>query len=757
MPRFQITGPDGRRYEVTAPDGASEQDVMRYIQSQGRPGDAALPGPPADAMLDPNQPGPSPQTESPITHRAAMLPFIEREDGSMEFAWPQIALDVADSVKQLGRAAESAAGVPHSPAETFPRPQDAILATLPVMGETYPLVGAARAARPAVPPPVPRVSANAQRAAEDLAAFQRQDVPVLAPAFGGVPTRMASKGLSEMFAIGAPLQGAIENTYRGMSAAAGRAADRLAPAATFDQAGATLQRGLDRFRTAGVREIEPGVLAQRGIEPLAPVQPHEVMSQGAAQRATAAAPLRAVNQGGTAQTARGVEVPSARSLEQTILARRAVEDIPDAQLRNLIRSRADETSFAVRSEALYENAHRQLPPQMRINDTANPQLFSAVNTQRAVHALRLEQEASRLPGGVIGGRYAGLAERVQTNVRLPTLRAMRTAVGRDLANFSYAETGLDRTQLNTLYKALSRDQEIAYQDLANRAHINSRLSNNQPNYVSPEVARAADRALYEFRRADRYFRQGIARMDTFLKVVSAENPQMAAARLVKAAMEGAQGDIRLFMNALRALRPEERAQFASLVIREMGKPIPSARGISQDVGFSPQSFATRYQKFDARARQMLFPGAHGRAVDDLMRIANRLANVERFENVSGSGRMAANVSGILGLIGSLATGNVMAPVAMGGGGFLLSALLAHPLYARWLVNYATIKMSMRGARVTTNSAVIGSLRQLASYAATDPALGPVLRAAFLENGIAAESGPDQQEQQRPDFQQPNPY
>ena len=41
----------------------------------------------------------------------------------------------------------------------------------------------------------------------------------------------------------------------------------------------------------------------------------------------------------------------------------------------------------------------------------------------------------RIPGGVLG-RYAGMAERVQTNITRPDLDAMRTAVGRDLSNFN---------------------------------------------------------------------------------------------------------------------------------------------------------------------------------------------------------------------------------------------------------------------------------------------------------------------------------
>src|SRR5262245_40407531 len=121
MGTFRVTSPDGAEYEVTAPDGASQAQIMSFVRAQhGDSGDVgSLPGAGADAELDPRLP--KPKGESPITHRAAMLPFLERADGSMEFAWPQMALDAADSIRQLGRAGESATGVPHSQAETFPR------------------------------------------------------------------------------------------------------------------------------------------------------------------------------------------------------------------------------------------------------------------------------------------------------------------------------------------------------------------------------------------------------------------------------------------------------------------------------------------------------------------------------------------------------------------------------------------------------------------------------------------------------------
>jgi hypothetical protein len=58
MPDYEITSPDGKRFRVTAPDGATEQDVLAYAQSQFA---QQAPAPPAQA---PAQPAPQPAAVS---------------------------------------------------------------------------------------------------------------------------------------------------------------------------------------------------------------------------------------------------------------------------------------------------------------------------------------------------------------------------------------------------------------------------------------------------------------------------------------------------------------------------------------------------------------------------------------------------------------------------------------------------------------------------------------------------------------------
>lgn len=48
MPTFEIQSPDGKTYEVTAPEGASQHDVLNYVQQQH----AAMPPPPATPSGD---------------------------------------------------------------------------------------------------------------------------------------------------------------------------------------------------------------------------------------------------------------------------------------------------------------------------------------------------------------------------------------------------------------------------------------------------------------------------------------------------------------------------------------------------------------------------------------------------------------------------------------------------------------------------------------------------------------------------------
>jgi len=113
---------------------------------------------------------------------------------------------------------------------------------------------------------------------------------------------------------------------------------------------------------------------------------------------------------------------------------------------------------------------------------------------------------------------------------------------------------------------------------------------------------------------------GFERMDRFLSIVRQQNPQQAAAALVRYATEGGTGNMRLYRSAMNVLRAEERTEFASLVMRQMGAPTASARGVVQETGFSPSRFATAYEKMAPEARNQILR----RSISKRLRIFSEL-------------------------------------------------------------------------------------------------------------------------------------
>lgn len=558
--------------------------------------------------------------------------------------------------------------------------------------------------------------------AEDLAAHERLGVRPFGPGFSSqgrmAPMAALARQVAETPIMGRPVRTALDESIAGAGAAARRIADDIAPTASTEQTGLVMQQGLNRYRAAGVADLEPDVVRALGIAPYSPTQSRSFMSAGAARRAEEADAIRqAQGEVQNALTSRGVTLPSARALNQIIRTRTTAEDLSDDALNRLIRAPSAETSFAARQEGLYESAWRRVPALFKSNDAANPNLLRAVNTNNAFRQITGFEEKAGVSGGIASGRFADMAERVKTNTTLASLRAMRTEIGRALSNFGLFETGLDSSQLRTIYGALSRDIEIGVQDLANRARI---LAHQTGDRALLGTAQEANRALFELRRADRYTRLGLERMDQFAKLVGSDNPQAVIGTVLRAAMDGTKGNVRMLRTAMAALRPEERNQVSSLALHGLGRPSGSAGGIVQEVAFSPNTFMTNYRNMLPEARNIIFGPDHADALDDLVRVASRLDDVLKTTNWSRSGTNAINMSMLAGGIGFTASGDLLTPLAIGGGGLMASYLLSRPAYVRWATQYARLRAEAP-ARLTQHIA------RLASMSQRDPLLLPFIR------------------------------
>lgn len=562
-------------------------------------------------------------------------------------------------------------------------------------------------------------------AVADAAAHENMNVRPFGPSFNQGPVASVGKQLTETALVGAPLRNNLDETFQDTAAAAQALAARISPTATAESAGSAAQRGLERAATARMQDLEPPVLTGMGLPVTTQVPRPQVMSQGAAQAAAAAAPIRQQIGANTAQTTRGATVPAARPLSQSLSTRTTPEMLDDQQLARLIRAPADETSFATRQEALYERAWRMLPDLLRSNGTANPNIIAAVNTRHAMRQID-DAIASQIGGqSTIGGALAERLRNAQAaNFPLADLRAIRTEVGRQMrgGNGMPTENTLNRTQLRQLYGALSRDIETGIDTLANRAAIEARRLGT-PEAI--QTARQAAGALHAMRTADRYARQGMERIDRFLTVVAAQSPEAAARRLIQGALDGTKGNIRMFRAAMNSLRPEERSEFGALLVREMGRPVPSARGVVAEVGFSPQSFVTRWMAMSPEARALTFTAEHGRALDDLFRVAHRLASVEALTNTSRTATNAINLTGGTTAVASAMHGDFLTPLAIGGSGLAASVLMSRPAYTRWMIQYMRLRAAVRDGTDRTVAPLIRHVASLEDMAHRNPALLPV--------------------------------
>ena len=654
----------------------------------------------------------------------------------------------------------------------------------------------------------------ASERARDLTAFERLGTPAFPPAFADKGMARTARTIEEMPSIvGQTVKGPKTETLIDLGEAQRRIARDLGAPSDELTAGVTLQQGLDRFRATGTRELEPGTLTALGVQPRAPgryvgelVEPmpgappvpvhrqvitqadgtlarfdpaqHVVvrdagraavyetargpasgMSAGAAQRVEQAAPIRAALGGGMALTSRGVEVPAARGIEQMRIQRRGVEDFSDAELARLVRAPAAQTSFVARQEALYEHAHRQLPKQFRINETANPQELRAVNTNNAFKSIVDAEKRAGISGGLVGGRLGSMAERVKTNVTLNSLRAMRTEVGRQLANFGMYDARLDRTQLKQIYGAVSRDIEIAYQDLANRAYIATRAGHNRPDRVPSVTAQAADRALYEFRRADRFTRMGMERMDRFSRMVGADNPQDAVRMLGRFLRENT-GNAQAVRAIRDALRPEEWQSLVGHVVERLGKGRAGAQ--EAEAVWNPAHFATDWAKLkNSPAAQAFFrglPTETRQALGDLARAAERMKYYETTKNYSGTAYSGIPVVTAMGAVYSGGVGAVVGLVAQIGGAVMMGKFLTSPRYLRILADKMDREASLlrRAPKMPPeqlNSERLGlamaTLNQLLQVAKRDEELMPVLQVAAEQLGVDEDRKPNRNVDDRP--------
>lgn len=562
----------------------------------------------------------------------------------------------------------------------------------------------------------------------DMQAFKEEGIQPFAPALASKGTARTARTIEELPVIGgvvkAPkdrvgqaVEGAVQNLGRSLGAPESEAA-----------MGDIAQHGLHRFRAQGLEDLPENYVQQMGINPNRPVptasgsgnvripQPDRLNTAGMSK-----AELDRLSEG-------RVELPGSN--------RTTVEDLSPAELSRIIKAPASATSAATKMQALYARAHSMLPPLMRSDGSRNPNQIATRHAAQAVNGILKHEGSAEIQAGVLEGRFGRLAPalaNMRRNFTLDSLRAARTELGRALGEYGDYDARLSRSELKTLYGAVSRDMEAGYVALAARARQRSKLSPSAKDYVSPQVAERADKALKAFKQADRFTRLSMERMDRFMNVLGAKNLNQAARTVISRMKERTQ-DAGMMREMVRSLRPEEWNSIRGYIIQNLGR----ARAGSKEAesGFNFSHWATDWHQLvgtaaqPTAARSVLLHGLEpdiARRLDNIARIVDRMKYYETTKNYSGSA-----YTGATGL--AIMSPSVMATAAaFFGGSALLGKLMTSRAYTAWLEGFMKAQMRVGNTAKANTQITAQQLRRLGALAArqTNPELAKGMQAVFL--------------------------
>jgi hypothetical protein len=554
----------------------------------------------------------------------------------------------------------------------------------------------------------------------DRQAFLDEGIPEFAPAFTSKGTARVARTVEEAPLVGGTVKTPKVAVEQAMAERQRNLATQSGAAASQEEVGRVTQRGLERFRGSNLEDLERTRVQALGLPSTRP-----------APRGRGNVRVDRPSQLDTAGMTEQQLDTAARSmvdLPQSLRTR--IEDLTPAQVERVIALPARDTSFATKASALYRRAEDAVPPLMRSNETRNPNLLATRNSQRVVEGMLRQEQAANISGGILEGRFGQLVERLRNPQRpmtLDAMRAARTEVGRALSNFGQFDTRLDRTQLRQLYGAISDDYQSGLVALAARARRASRLQATDPNYIRPAVADAADRALQRYRTADRYFRQGIERMDRFMNVLGAKTMEQASKRIASYLRENTQ-NVQALESMASALRPEEWRSVLGHVVEQIGRLTPGAREAERV--FSFERFATDWNKISQNPRVMnLFRRSLGDQVVDsfenLGRISERMKYYETTRNYSGTAYTGFGGAGMAVLYDP-----TMWPLLVGSiaGTGLTGKVLTSRVFAQWVNSLNRAQVQVGSSTAATRRVVRNRLRQLGRIAArsSDPEVAGVL-------------------------------
>lgn len=590
---------------------------------------------------------------------------------------------------------------------------------------TAPVTNRLMPQRPPRPAPVatPQQAYGPAQRIQDRQAFVDEGIPEFAPAFGSKGLARTGRTIEEVPLVGGTVKTPKIAVEQAMAQRQSQIAQQAGAAASQEEVGRITQGGLSRFRGSNLEDLERSRVQGLGLTPDRPP--------------TAQAGNVTINRPSQLNTAQMTDAELRAAAESRVnlpgSTRSRIEDLTPQEVQTIVDLPARDTSFATKASALYRQAEDALPRTMRANDTANPGLLATRNSQRVVNGMLRQEQSASISGGVLEGRFGQLVQRLanpRSNFTLDSLRAARTEVGRALSSFGEFDVRLDRTQLKQLYGAISDDYQSGLVALAARARRGARDGS-----VPVSVANQADRALQRYRVADRYFRQGIERMDRFMKVLGADTLEQASKRIGAYLKENTQ-NIRALESMASSLRPEEWLAVLGNVVEQLGRLTPGAREAERI--FSFERYATDWAKISQNPRVIaLFRRSLGdetvRSLQNMGRIAERMKYYETTKNYSGSAYTAGAGASAAMLLTPGAWPLLIAGIAGPG---IVGKVITSRSFARWVNSLNRAQVQVGSSVAATRQAARPHLQRLAQLAKREP--DPEVAAAMSALGVAIE-------------------
>jgi hypothetical protein len=194
-------------------------------------------------------------------------------------------------------------------------------------------------------------------------------------------------------------------------------------------------------------------------------------------------------------------------------------------------------------------------------------------------------------------------------------------------------------------------------------------------------------ALKAFDQATKHYKAGMARIHAYIEpVVTASSHEAMADKVINLVKNNAKGIAAI----RRSVSPEEWDTVAASIFHKLGEATPGERGAT-NAGFSIPKFLTDFNKL--RSNDKAFNFAFGgtryaklrQTYADLAEISDAVKQSVKQANPSYSGYTGGGLA-----LGAALLTNIPTAMKAIGGNYVFAHLMAHPTFARWLVNMGRV-------------------------------------------------------------------